>query len=147
MPYRKDIHQGKFIPKNAKKYRGNISNVIYRSGYELKFMNWCDKNQDVLEWASEPIAIPYRSPLDRRIHSYYVDFYLKTVGGTYLIEIKPERFTKPPEPRKKTKKYLQEIANFGINEAKWKSAQECCADRGWEFKIITEKELGIYAKV
>ena len=59
MPYRKDIHQGKFIPKNAEKYRGNISQVIYRSAYELKFMNWCDKNQDVLEWASEPIAIPY----------------------------------------------------------------------------------------
>tara|TARA_B100000214_G_scaffold370557_1_gene345407 strand:+ start:896 stop:1339 length:444 start_codon:yes stop_codon:yes gene_type:complete len=147
MPYRKELHQGKFIPKNPKKYKGNIRDITYRSGYELKFMNWADLNADVVEWASESVVIPYRSPLDRKVHRYYVDFYLKTIGGIYLIEIKPERFTKPPPPRKKTKRYLEEVAQYGINEAKWKSAQEFCADRGWQFKIITEKELGIYAKV
>ena len=94
----------------------------------------------MVEWASETVVIPYRSPLDRRIHRYFVDFYLKTVGGTYLIEVKPDRFTRPPEPRRKTKKYLQEVAQWGVNEAKWKSAQEFCDDRGWIFKIITEKE-------
>ena len=87
--------------------------------------------------------IPYRSPIDRRIHRYFVDFYLKTRGGTYLIEVKPSRFTKPPAPRKKTKKYLQEVAQWGINEAKWKSAQEFCEDRGWMFKIITEKDFSV----
>ena len=146
MPYRKDLHQGRFIPKNPTKYKGNVHEIIYRSGYELKFMNWADLNEDVLEWSSETVVIPYRSPIDRRIHRYYVDFYLKTRGGTYLIEVKPSRFTKPPAPRKKTKKYLQEVAQWGINEAKWKSAQEFCEDRGWMFKIITEKELGIYYK-
>lgn len=146
MPYRKDLHQGRFIPKNPTKYKGKIHEIIYRSGYELKFMNWADLNEDVLEWASESIVIPYRSPIDRRIHKYFVDFYLRTRGGTYLIEVKPSRFTKPPAPRKKTRKYLQEVAQWGINEAKWKSAQEFCADRGWMFKIITEKELGIYYK-
>ncbi len=143
MTYTKELHQGKFNPKNPKKYRGNVHNITYRSGYEVKFMNWCDLNSDVLEWASEEIALPYRSPIDNRIHRYIVDFYLKTVGGTYLIEVKPERFTKPPPKRRRTKKYLEEIAQYGINEAKWKSAQEFCADRGWIFKIITEKELGI----
>lgn len=143
MPYRKELHQGKFIPKNPSKYKGNVRDIVYRSGYELKFMNWADLNQDVIEWASETVVIPYRSPLDRRIHRYFVDFYLKTVGGTYLIEVKPDRFTRPPEPRRKTKKYLQEVAQWGVNEAKWKSAQEFCDDRGWIFKIITEKELGI----
>ncbi len=143
MPYRKELHQGKFIPKNPSKYKGNVRDIVYRSGYELKFMNWADLNQDVVEWASETVVIPYRSPLDRRIHRYFVDFYLKTVGGTYLIEVKPDRFTRPPEPRRKTKKYLQEVAQWGVNEAKWKSAQEFCDDRGWIFKIITEKELGI----
>ncbi len=121
-----------------------MSQVIYRSGYELKFMNWCDKNNDVLEWASEPIAIPYRSPLDRRLHRYYPDFYMKTTTGTYIIEVKPSRFTKPPEQRRKTKRYLAEIASYGVNQAKWKSAQEFCDDRDWEFMIVTEKELGIY---
>ena len=140
MPYRKELHQGKFIPKNPSKYKGNVRDIVYRSGYELKFMNWADLNQDVVEWASETVVIPYRSPLDRRIHRYFVDFYLKTVGGTYLIEVKPDRFTRPPEPRRKTKKYLQEVAQWGVNEAKWKSAQEFCDDRGWIFKIITEKE-------
>ena len=95
----------------------------------------------MVEWASETVVIPYRSPLDRRIHRYFVDFYLKTVGGTYLIEVKPDRFTRPPEPRRKTKKYLQEVAQWGVNETKWKSAQEFCDDRGWIFKIITEKDL------
>ena len=146
MPYRKDLHQGRFIPKNPAKCKGNVQEIIYRSGYELKFMNWADLNEDVFEWSSESVVIPYRSPIDRRIHRYFVDFYLKTRGGTYLIEVKPSRFTKPPAPRKKTKKYLQEVAQWGINEAKWKSAQEFCEDRGWMFKIITEKELGIYYK-
>ena len=146
MPYRKDLHQGRFIPKNPTKYKGNVHKIIYRSGYELKFMNWADLNEDVLEWSSETIVIPYRSPIDRRIHRYYIDFYLRTSSETYLVEVKPSRFTKPPAPRRKTKKYLQEIAQWGVNEAKWKSAKEFCEDRGWTFKIITEKELGISYK-
>tara|TARA_Y100000385_G_C12919343_1_gene561857 strand:+ start:338 stop:778 length:441 start_codon:yes stop_codon:yes gene_type:complete len=146
MPYRKDLHQGKFIPKNTKKYVGDSRQIVYRSGYELKFMNWCDMNVDVMSWSSESIIIPYRSPLDKRIHKYYVDFYVNIKGKSYLIEIKPSRFTKPPEPRKRTKRYLEEVAQWGVNESKWKSAKEYCLDRGWEFKIITEKELGISYK-
>ena len=63
---------------------------------------------------------------------------------TYLIEIKPESQTKPPEiQRRVTQKYLTEVVNWGKNEAKWKAAREFAKDRGWEFIILTEKHLGI----
>jgi hypothetical protein len=32
---------------------------------------------------------------------------------------------------------------YGKNQAKWKAAREYCADRGWNFQIMTEKQLGI----
>lgn len=32
---------------------------------------------------------------------------------------------------------------WGVNEAKWKAAEEYCKDRGWKFIIMTEHELGI----
>ena len=111
-------------------------------------MNWCDLNESVIGWVSEEVVIPYRSPLDRRIHKYYIDFYaeIKQSNGVikkYLIEVKPKRFTRPPEPRRKTKKYLQEVAQWGVNEAKWESAKQFCKKQNMEFMIITEKELGI----
>jgi hypothetical protein len=144
MTYNKELHQGKFIPKNPNKYSGNVKNIVYRSGYEVKFMNWCDMNDDVSEWSSEEVVIPYRSPLDKRIHRYYIDFCIKIRNRTYLIEVKPERFTREPSiPKRKTKRFLNEVAQYAVNQAKWKSAREFCADRNWEFKIITEKELGI----
>jgi hypothetical protein len=68
----------------------------------------------------------------------------KRDGGiqSILVEVKPEKQTKPPEKRKKvTKGYITEIATWGVNEAKWKAAREYCADRSWEFKIVTENEL------
>lgn len=147
MPYSKELHQGRFIPRNPQKYRGNLSRIIYRSSYELKFMNWCDMNDDVSEWGSEEIAIPYRSPLDNKIHRYFPDFYMKVKDKRYLIEIKPERFTKEPKiPKRKTKRFISEVKQWGVNLAKWEAANEVCLDNGWEFKILTEKELGISYK-
>jgi len=147
MTYTKQLHQGRFIPKNPRKYKGDVQNIIYRSGYEVKFMNWCDMNDDVKEWSSEEVVIPYRSPIDKRIHRYFIDFYVKIGTKVYLIEVKPARFTRPPDiPKRKTKRFLNEVVQWGVNQAKWKSAREFCADRNWEFKIITEKELGISYK-
>ena len=147
MTYTKNLYQGKFIPKNPSKYKGDISNIIYRSGYELKFMNWCDLNSDVLEWGSEEVVIPYRSPLDNRVHRYFVDFLVKVkqTDNTYkmiLVEVKPYRFTQEPKiPKRRTKRFINEVKQWGVNLAKWESATEFCIDRGWEFKLITEKEL------
>jgi hypothetical protein len=147
MTYTKELHQGKFVPKNPNKYRGDISNIVYRSGYEVKFMNWCDLNSDVTQWSSEEVVIPYRSPLDNKLHRYFVDFYVKIQDKVYLIEVKPDRFTREPAiPKRKTKRFLNEVAQYAVNQAKWKAAREVCADRNWEFKIITEKELGISYK-
>jgi hypothetical protein len=111
-------------------------------------MNWCDQNESVVGWVSEEIAIPYRNPLDRKVHKYMVDFYAEIKQpdnkiNKYLIEVKPERFTKPPEKRRKTKRYLQEVAQYGVNEAKWKSAKQFCKKQDLEFLIITEKDLRI----
>mgnify|MGYP001381881810 FL=1 len=142
-------YQGKYRPSNTKKYRGNPTNIIYRSLWERKFMVYCDKNENILEWGSEEIAIPYRSPLDNRIHRYFPDFYIKYKDANgkikrSLIEVKPFRQTQqPPILEKKTKGYIYEVAEYAKNQAKWRAAKEFCDDRRWEFKIFTEKELGI----
>ena len=142
-------YRGRYIPTYPKKYKGDPSKIIYRSLWERKFMVYCDKNQNILEWASEEIAIPYRSPIDNRVHRYFPDFYMKvkeTNGKikNYVIEVKPAKQTKPPvKPKRQTKGYIREAYEYAKNQAKWKMAKEFCADRQWVFKVVTEKELGI----
>mgnify|MGYP001433376129 FL=1 len=142
-------YKGKYYPSFPRKYKGDPTNIIYRSLWERKFMVYCDKNQNILEWASEEIAIPYRSPIDNRVHRYFPDFYMKvkeTNGRikNYVIEVKPAKQTKPPKkPKRQTKGYIREAYEYARNQAKWKMAKEFCADRQWEFKVVTEKELGI----
>jgi hypothetical protein len=112
-------------------------------------MKWCDDNISVVEWGSETIIVPYISPVDNKIHRYFVDFYIKIKNKNnliekYLIEIKPEKFTKPPEiPTKRTKRFIDEVFQYGVNDAKWKAAFEFCKDRNMKFVILTEKDLGI----
>ena len=142
-------YKGKYYPSFPRKYKGDPTNIIYRSLWERKFMVYCDKNQNILEWASEEIAIPYRSPIDNRVHRYFPDFYMKvkeTNGKikNYVIEVKPAKQTKPPaKPKRQTKGYIREAYEYARNQAKWKAAREYCADRMWEFKVITEKELDL----
>jgi len=142
-------YKGKYHPSYPRKYKGDPTNIIYRSLWERKFMVYCDKNDNILEWASEEIAIPYRSPVDNRVHRYFPDFYMKVKerGGKikrYVIEVKPAKQTKPPvKPKRQTKGYIREAYEYAKNQAKWKMAREFCADRQWEFKVVTEKELGI----
>ena len=142
-------YKGKYYPSFPRKYKGDPTNIIYSSLWERKFMVYCDKNQNILEWASEEIAIPYRSPIDNRVHRYFPDFYMKvkeTNGRikNYVIEVKPAKQTIPPKkPKRQTKGYIREAYEYAKNQAKWKMAKEFCADRQWEFKVVTEKELGI----
>jgi len=142
-------YKGRYRPSNPKKYRGDSSNIIYRSLWERKFMVYCDNHSKILEWGSEEIALPYRSPIDNKIHRYYPDFYIKvreTNGKIkrYIIEIKPKKQTVEPKVKKrKTKGYIYEVYEYARNQAKWKAAQEFCKDRMWEFKVLTEDELGI----
>ena len=141
--------KGRYIPRNIRKYRGDYKNIIYRSSWELKFMKYCDLNDSILEWGSEEVVIPYRSPLDNRIHRYFVDFYIKVedMNGQikkYLIEVKPKKQTAPPpKPKRQTKRYISEVTEYAKNQAKWKAATEFCEDRQWSFMIITEDELKV----
>lgn len=141
--------KGLFKPKNPAKYKGDPTGIVYRSSWELKFMDYLDKHQDVITWQSEEFYIPYRSPIDNRIHRYFPDFLVKKrekdgTVKTVLIEVKPEKQTKPPKhPGKVTKTYIKEVYTWGVNEAKWKAAEEYCQDRGWSFHVFTEKQLGI----
>ena len=142
-------YKGKYYPSFPKKYKGDPTNIIYRSLWERKFMVYCDINTKILEWGSEEIALPYISPHDSRVHRYFPDFYIKVQENTgkikrYLIEVKPlKQTTKPKKPKRQTKGYIREAFEYARNQAKWKAAREYCADRMWEFKVITEKELDI----
>lgn len=144
-------YQGYFKPRNPQKYKGDPTNIIYRSRWELLVMSRFDIDPNVIWWSSEETIIPYRSPVDNRIHRYYVDFTarLNKPGGgtrTVLIEVKPYKQTQPPvitEGKKKSRKYVNEVMTWGVNSAKWKAARAYCKDRGFEFMIMTEHELGI----
>lgn len=143
------IHKRKFIPSQPEKYSGDVSNIIMRSSWETRFAIWCDKNPSVVRWSSEETVIPYKCPTDNKIHRYFIDFKIKIKQKdgsikVYLIEIKPLKQTQPPEfPGRRTQKFLTESYAFVKNQAKWKAATEYAKDRGWEFKIITENELGL----
>ena len=143
-------YKGRFSPRYPEKYKGNPTNIVYRSSWELRFMGYLDKNPNVLQWASEELSVPYKSPLDGKWHRYFPDFIVRMRdrnGKTVvkMIEIKPRSQSVPPEVRKDgqriTKKYLREVATYGINNAKWEAAKEFCADRNWEFVVLTEKEV------
>ena len=142
-------YKGRYRPSNPKKYKGNPSNIVYRALWERKFMVYCDNHTKILEWGSEEIALPYRSPIDNKVHRYFPDFYIKVRESNgkikrYIIEIKPKKQTMEPKVKKrKTKGYIYEVYEYAKNQAKWKAAEEFCKDRMWEFKVLTEDELGI----
>ena len=142
------FHKRRFVPIFPEKYTGDPSNIIMRSSWETRFASWCDKNPSILKWNSEETVIPYKCPTDNRIHRYFVDFKITTcIGKTYLVEVKPAAQCKPPVyPGKQTQRYLTESLTFMKNQAKWNAATEYSKDRGWEFKIITEHELGLSPK-
>lgn len=142
--------KSRYKPEYPRKYKGDPNNIICRSSWERKFCRWCDLNENILEWGSEEFCIPYRSPVDRRIHRYFPDFIIKVREQTgdikrYVIEVKPKKQTRPPvqTTKKRTKTYINEVKTYAVNEAKWKAADEWCKDRLLEFKIITEDQLGI----
>jgi hypothetical protein len=143
MPY-----SGRFLPKNPKKYNGDPSNIIYRSSWEVRVMKYLDDHPNVLWWSSEELVIPYKSPIDNKVHRYFPDFIAKIrrkdgTVMTYVLEVKPEKQTKMPVKRKKTQTYINETVTYAINQEKWRAAELFCFEHGWQFKLITERELGL----
>jgi hypothetical protein len=115
-------------------------------------MKYFDLSGNIVQWQSEELWIPYRSPIDRKVHRYFPDFLICVVDKngnktTKIIEVKPKKQTIPPKLKsngmKPTKRYLTEVMTYGINSAKWNAAKDYCSDRKWEFLIFTEKELGL----
>lgn len=141
-------HKGRYVPNKPKKYRGDYNNIVYRSSWERRFMLYCDRSDAIIEWGSEEIIIPYRSPLDGRMHRYFPDFYIKVKQSDgsikkMLIEVKPKaQCGPPPIPQRKTKRFLNEVRTWGVNKAKWDAAIEWCNDRDIVFKILTEDHVG-----
>jgi len=141
-------YKGWFRPKNPKKYKGDAANVVYRSNWELRVMKHFDEDPNVLWWASEELVIPYRSPIDQRMHRYFPDFiaHVRQKTGkekTIVIEIKPEKQTKKPIQKRQTRRFLEEAATYAINQEKWRAADIFCQKEGWDFMVLTEKDLGI----
>ncbi len=143
----KNYVQGIYNCKNPKKYKGTTP-IIYRSRMELSAFRFLDDSSNVLSWGSESVIIPYQSPIDNRLHRYFVDLVaeIKMKDNTIkkvLIEVKPEKQTKPPTitNRKKQSTILYEKHNYAINLSKWKSAKEWCDKKGYVFLILNENHL------
>ena len=140
--------KGLYKPKFPQKYKGNPCNIVFRSSWEYKLMKYFDLSSNIVEWQSEELWIPYRSPVDRKVHRYFPDFIVKLQQKdgsikTFILEVKPAAQTKQPKQRKQTKRFITESITYAINQEKWRAADLFCKEHGWQFKIITEKELGI----
>lgn len=140
-------YKGKFKPTQPNKYQGDVTKIIYRSLWELKVMRVFDTNPNFLMWMSEELAIPYYSPVDGKHHNYYPDFLIKMINQkkeieVIMIEVKPLKQTNEPKiPKKKTRRFILEQARFKINTAKWDAAKLYCAEKGWKFTLMTEKDI------
>ena len=139
-------HKGIYNPQRKEKYKGTLP-IIWRSSLELKFFRWCDRNDRVLQWGSESVVVPYINPKDGKVHRYFVDSVLimKTDTGNkkFLIEIKPDSQTRAPllNSRMSMKNKLYAQGNWAVNSSKWESARNWCQKNGFEFVLITEKDL------
>ncbi len=121
--------------------------VEYKSSLELKSLKYCDYNKHIINYSLEPFPIKYHSPVDNKIHRYFVDLYIVfSTGDKFLVEIKSFSETKEPKvPERKTQKaimnYQKAIQTFVVNTAKWNAATKFCKEHSMRFIILTEKEL------
>lgn len=157
---RKDssFRQGYFHPTVPTKYYGDPTKIICRSGWERKFCQYCDTQESVVLWGSEPVEIPYVHPftVDKNgrpaIKPYNVDFYMKVRTGEdtfkeYLVEVKPAKKLKAPKrptgtiTTKKLEGYNVQVKEYFTNLAKFKAAEDFAEARGWKFVVITEQFL------
>ena len=143
----KMLIQGRYKAKNPSKYKGDPSNIIFRSSWELTCFKYLDNNASVIKWASEEFFVPYKHPMTGRISRYFPDIWIKYKNKDNIItetvwEVKPKKYTEPPRiPKRKTKSWAYTAEQFVINQAKWKAAEAYCKKRGQSFQIITEDHL------
>ena len=144
----KEPYQGTFYPAHPEKYDGDADKIVFRSGMELRLFKHLDDNPNVLSWHSEETIIPYVSPLDNKVHRYFMDVKatVKQKDGqkTFLFEVKEASQTRPPKlPKsgKKTARFFREQKTYAVNSVKWDTARKLCEKRGWDFKILTNHDL------
>jgi hypothetical protein len=138
---------GKFQPKNPKKYKGDYRNIVFRSSWELTVFKYLDTSPSVIQWSSEEFFVPYKHPFTGRFSRYFPDIWLKyknkegTITQT-VWEIKPKKYTEQPRiPKRKTKNWKYTTQQYIINKAKWESCEEFCKKKGYNFQVITEEHL------
>ena len=139
--------KGRFRPNNPQKYDGDPTNIIYRSRLELRYMQYLDGNSGVIKWSSEETIVPYYDHTRKRWRRYFPDFIVTTKNKTFMVEVKPHSQCSPPtgtmhKDGRKNRRLIKEQLTYATNLAKWEAAKEYCADRKWDFIIITEKDLG-----
>jgi len=145
--------KGRFRPTNPEKYKGNPNNIFYRSSWELSMMNWLDKTDSVNWWQSEEKCLWYYDPITEKKRRYFPDFIInyKNKSGvtiTEVIEVKPQyQVDGPPKnPKRKTKAWVNQVKTFVTNQAKWKATVEICENNGWNFRLLTEKNIKSWDK-
>jgi hypothetical protein len=142
-------YHGKYRIKTPEKYAGDPTKVEFRSLWERQTFRWLDEGNDAVKrWSSEEVIVPYRCKTDGRLHRYFVDLYIEFKNGkTLLIEIKPKREMTPPKvPKRKTKRFVNQVMAYVKNQSKWEAATQFAEDRNWQFAVWNEcdlKSLGI----
>ena len=136
----KRFAQGVYRVKNPAKYVGK-GQPRFRSSWEWAFMNFCDSNDNIMQWASESIAIPYQHPLTGRQTIYVPDFFITyrckdDVMHAELIEIKPKK-----QSIIESKASARDRAVVAVNYAKWNAAQRWARRNGVVFRVITEDQI------
>jgi len=150
------FQQGYYTIQKLEKYIGNPLKCIYRSSWERCFMVWADLSDRVLKWSSEPFPIQYFSPIDKLMHNYNIDFFIRVTKDEhhqdYLVEVKPKhQMKKPslPKPPKNSKSntakqigvYNSQCKTYITNCAKWAAAKQFAESRNMKFVVITEDFL------
>lgn len=121
MPVRKVSNHGRnIIGRFPSAKMGRM--IAFESLLERDFIYLIEYNPAVEWFEEQPLSIEYLHET-RQLH-YTPDFHLLECGQHVLVECKPERFVETEENRRK----------FAVTQA-W------CADRCWEFRIITDQQI------
>lgn len=134
-------YQGRYTPTNPSKFEGDLNNIIFRSSWELRCLQFFDNNPAITKVLSEEIKIPYWNPVKKRPANYYPDFYIELTDKNgvlrrELIEVKP--ISQVMEQKSET---LYAKLSRAVNYAKWEAAGKWCIERGVNFRILTENEI------
>lgn len=131
-------HQGYIDKTTLKKYFCENRNepIIYRSGLELQFIQYCENNPKIVKWASETLKIPYFNRIQQKQANYYPDYIIEDYKGERtIVEIKP--YNQTIKPTELDSRWLK--TTWITNIDKWTAAKQFADAHNLKFIIITEK--------